>query len=157
MPEITLHLIDSVTGAPVRTWNFTTETVIRIGRGEHNHVVIHDQQVSRVHAEINYEGGAWVLVNLGRNGTVLDGRSVDRATLANQNRFRLGHEGPTLRFLDHAESVQAETTIMSTPLFDMAPEPKIDHQSKQRQVDEIAESDYFRELRKISRNLKDKV
>jgi len=154
---VTLQLVDSISGAPLRSWRLVSEPVIRIGRGEHNHVVVHDQQVSRVHAEINYENGDWVLVNLGRNGTVLHGKAVSRATLANSDRFRLGNAGPWLKFLDHAEEVAAETTIMARPLIEAAPEPKIDQQRKDQQVAESVDSDYFRELRKVSQQLKSKV
>jgi len=157
MAEITLHLIDSVSGAPLRSWKFASEPVIRIGRSEHNHVVIHDQQVSRVHAEINHECGEWILVNLGRNGTILHGKLVERAMLVDSSRFRLGSAGPWFKFLDHAETIAAETTIMAKPLIDPAPEPKIDLRRKEQQVDEIVGSDYFRELRKVSQELRNKV
>ncbi len=151
---VTLHLIDSVSGVRLRTWQFTAEPVIRVGRSENNHIVIHDPKVSRVHAEINMESGEWVLVNLGRNGTLLNGRSVDRTTLADGNRVRLGPEGPSLEFIDHAEEMAADTTIVMAPFVAAALEPKIDHSSKQSQVDEIAGSEYFRELRKLSQDRK---
>ena len=101
---IMLHLIDPARGARLHSWEFTAEPVIRIGRSENNHVVIHDQHVSRVHAEINYESGEWILVDLGHQGTLLNGEPVYRAPLADSMRFRLGRAGPALQFLEQLPS-----------------------------------------------------
>jgi transcriptional regulator with GAF, ATPase, and Fis domain len=62
-----------------------------LGRDAACPVCIPEQAVSRQHARIAFEGGEWVLVDLGsRNGTMLGGRFVDRATLAHNDEIRIG-------------------------------------------------------------------
>ncbi len=47
--------------------------VIRIGRGAENEIVVDEPAVSRVHARVEEEAGAWRIVDLGStNGTSLD-------------------------------------------------------------------------------------
>jgi predicted component of type VI protein secretion system len=47
--------------------------VIRIGRGTENEVVVDDPAISRVHARIEGEAGAWRIVDLGStNGTTVE-------------------------------------------------------------------------------------
>ena len=48
--------------------------VVRIGQGPRNDVVLDDDTVSTAHARLEYDSGAWRLVDLGsRNGTFVDG------------------------------------------------------------------------------------
>lgn len=48
--------------------------VVRIGQGPRNEVVLDDDTVSTAHARLEYDAGAWRLVDLGsRNGTFVDG------------------------------------------------------------------------------------
>lgn len=52
-------------------------------------------RVSRRHAEVRLEDGAWWVVDLGSaNGTFLDGRRIERARLAEAAELRLGDGGP---------------------------------------------------------------
>ena len=57
---------------------------VRIGREAGSTVVVtgeHAKVVSGRHAEIRYEGNAWLLVDLGsRNGTYLNGRPIGTPT-----------------------------------------------------------------------------
>jgi pSer/pThr/pTyr-binding forkhead associated (FHA) protein len=47
--------------------------VLRIGRGTENEVVVDDSAISRVHARIEGEAGAWRIVDVGStNGTAVD-------------------------------------------------------------------------------------
>jgi hypothetical protein len=56
-----------------------------LGRSRQCDVVLSDQNVSRQHAEIRPRGGSWVLTDLGStNGTVLNGRRVDRPEVIKQ-------------------------------------------------------------------------
>jgi len=51
--------------------------VVTIGRVSDNSIVIDDPQVSRHHASLTFEGGQWVLRDLGStNGTTLNGKPV---------------------------------------------------------------------------------
>jgi hypothetical protein len=56
-----------------------------LGRSRQCDVVLSDPNVSRQHAEIRPRGGSWVLTDLGStNGTVLNGRRVDRPEVIKQ-------------------------------------------------------------------------
>jgi Nif-specific regulatory protein len=52
----------------------------RLGRNRTNDVVLHDQHASRWHAEISFEGGNWILRDLGTtNGTKINGGRISSA------------------------------------------------------------------------------
>jgi hypothetical protein len=58
------------------------ERKVQIGRGRDNDVVLADPEkgVSRTHAELRFENGRYVIVDLqSQNGTWINGRRVDRA------------------------------------------------------------------------------
>jgi pSer/pThr/pTyr-binding forkhead associated (FHA) protein len=62
-----------------------------IGRADDNAIVIADGSVSSHHGEVAFEGGAWVLTDLGStNGTKVSGNRVDRVELASGSSFTLG-------------------------------------------------------------------
>jgi hypothetical protein len=72
MPKLTLVLDRK----PVQVYELDQQ-VIRIGRGETSDVLIDNVSVSRRHAEIREESGAWLLRDLGSsNGTFLNGQRV---------------------------------------------------------------------------------
>jgi len=68
-----------------------TEGAVGIGRESGNAVQIHDSEVSRRHAEIRFNDGKHVIVDLqSSNGTFVNGRRVERAELAHADRVLLG-------------------------------------------------------------------
>lgn len=95
---VCLHLINPDTGHPIQTWQFETQSSVRIGRAEGNDVVISDPSVSRFHAELQFNGKEWELANLGKNGTLVFGRAITRSRIDEQTLFGLGTAGPLLRF-----------------------------------------------------------
>jgi ABC-type multidrug transport system ATPase subunit/pSer/pThr/pTyr-binding forkhead associated (FHA) protein len=69
---------------------FTGER-LSIGRDRSNDVVLDDPNVSRFHAEVRVDGERIELVDLwSRNGTRVDGRLVERATLRTGSEFGIG-------------------------------------------------------------------
>jgi pSer/pThr/pTyr-binding forkhead associated (FHA) protein len=57
---------------------------LAIGRGPTNDLVLDDpdRQISRFHAEVRWQDGCWVLLDLGsQNGTWMEARRVDRVEL----------------------------------------------------------------------------
>ncbi|MEX2156490.1 MAG: FHA domain-containing protein [Gemmatimonadales bacterium] len=77
-------------------------TPVQIGRDPDATIVVRGDAakvVSTRHAEIRFEGGAWLLTDLGsRNGTYLDGRRVAGPTpLKPGDLIRLGESGPEYR------------------------------------------------------------
>jgi len=75
-----------------------------IGRDEGTNIRMSVNAVSRVHAELSWVDGAWVLRDRGsRNGTLVDGRRIDTAVLEPLNEVRIGDA--ILKFVDkHAEA-----------------------------------------------------
>ncbi|MEV0316229.1 FHA domain-containing protein [Nonomuraea fuscirosea] len=73
----------------------------RLGRDPRSDVVVSDERVSRTHAELRFEGGQWMLEDVGsRGGTYLGGRRVQRVVVAPGSRIDLGHptDGGTITF-----------------------------------------------------------
>jgi hypothetical protein len=67
-----------------------TEVVV-IGRASDADVRLSDTGVSRRHAEVRREGDDHVLIDLGStNGTLVNGRPIERVRLANGDRIELG-------------------------------------------------------------------
>jgi len=62
-----------------------------IGRSRECDVRLADSNVSRRHAEVRHEDGAYWIVDLGStNGTELNGKRIERAKLSDGDRIRLG-------------------------------------------------------------------
>lgn len=62
-------------------WTGTTERLL-VGRAPEADILLDDDTVSRRHAELLWRGGAWVIHDIGsKNGTVLNGRTIERAQL----------------------------------------------------------------------------
>ncbi len=111
---ITLHLLHPTETTPVQKWNFESEPVIRIGRGDDNHVVLYSSVVSRHHVELRRQPLYWEIVGLGANGTFIEGKQITQARIVHGTTFRLAGSGPRILVLmDAAESAQA---------FDKTPE-----------------------------------
>jgi serine/threonine-protein kinase len=94
---ITLTLLHPVQATPVQSWTFDSEAVIRIGRAVDNHVVLYSAVVSRHHVELRRHGLQWEVVNLGTNGTYLDGKRVQQAPLLDGGILRLARSGPNIQ------------------------------------------------------------
>lgn len=150
---VTLHLLDSAQGHVVQTWRFKDKTAIVIGRGEDSDVVIADAQVSRLHAKLVWQDGAWNLQSTGRHGTLVNDRLVAETQLKGDTIFRLGANGPTLRFeMGHAERRPSETIDSIHP--DLIAMLEIDFERQQQEADDIAGNSLFRELQERVRRTK---
>ena len=115
-------------------------------------MVISDPSVSRFHAELQFNGTEWELVNLGKNGTLISSHSISRVRIDEQTLFRLGTGGPLLRFEHSAVDFDCLNTITGT----VAPPQsiQIDESQKDSQVRAIVESEYFQHLQGISSKLR---
>ncbi|AFY61275.1 FHA domain-containing protein [Synechococcus sp. PCC 6312] len=101
---ITLTLLHPVQATPVQSWTFEHESVVRIGRAVDNHVVLYSAVVSRHHVELRRSGLHWEVVNLGTNGTYLDGKRVQQASLNDGGILRLARSGPNIQIRIGASS-----------------------------------------------------
>lgn len=82
---------------PVQSWTFEHESVVRIGRSTDNHVILYSAVVSRHHVELRQAGSDWEIVNLGANGTYLDGKRITQVPVADGVIIRLARSGPNVQ------------------------------------------------------------
>lgn len=70
-----------------------------IGRRSTNTLVLEDEKVSGVHAQISREGSVWILTDMNStNGTIVNGRRISREILEHGTGFSIGNS--TLQFVD---------------------------------------------------------
>jgi predicted component of type VI protein secretion system len=150
---VVVHLLDSAQGQPLQSWRFADCEVVTIGRGDDCDIVVVNPQVSRVHARLIQQNGAWTLVSVGRHGTVVSDRIVSELALQHQTVFQLGAGGPMLRFDAELPEQRHSETIdnIQTDLLSML---DVDDARKQQEVDQIAGNDLFRDLLEQSRQLR---
>ncbi|WP_204141149.1 FHA domain-containing protein [Halomicronema sp. CCY15110] len=94
---ITLSLLHPLNKKPVQHWTFEEDSVIRIGRSTENQVVLYSAVVSRHHVELRQTDAGWEIVNLGTNGTYLDGKRVAQAAAEDGMVIRLARSGPNIQ------------------------------------------------------------
>lgn len=127
---------------------FADSDVVMIGRGTHNDVrfdLFEDATVSTCHAEIRYEGGRFILYDLGSlNGTFLNGRPIRRISLRPGDDIGLGRQGPVLRFKVEDEDVTPATGAKERTSSSAAAAPT---------TEEVHLPDDGRRLRRIERAL----
>lgn len=94
---ITLSLLHPLKQIPVQVWTFADESLIRIGRSTDNQVVLYSAVVSRHHVELRRTGKNWEVINLGSNGTYIEGKRVTQMPLQNGAVLRLARSGPNIQ------------------------------------------------------------
>ena len=93
---ITLTLLHPLQSIPIQSWTFSHESSIKIGRATNNQVVLYSAVVSRNHLEIRKLDREWQVVNLGSNGTYIDGKRIEQAKVADGMIVRLASSGPEI-------------------------------------------------------------
>lgn len=71
--------------------------MIRIGRSTDNHVILYSAVVSRHHVELRRVGANWEILNLGTNGTYLDGKRITQVPILDGAVMRLARSGPNIQ------------------------------------------------------------
>ncbi len=94
---IKLTLLHPFQSIPVRSWAFKQEPVIRIGRSTKNHVVLYSAVVSRHHVELRQLDQGWKVVNLGTNGTYIEGVPISESWVENGQIIHLAISGPKIQ------------------------------------------------------------
>jgi len=94
---ITLFLLHPLKQTPIQVWSFEQEPVIRVGRSTDNDVVLYSAVVSRRHVELRKAGDSWDIVNLGTNGTYMEGKRVDKVPVEDGAVIRLARSGPNIQ------------------------------------------------------------
>ncbi len=114
---ITLTLLHPIQLTPVQSWTFDQESVIRIGRSTDNHVILYSAVVSRHHVELRRIDSHWEIVNIGANGTYLDGKRVTQVPVEDGVIIRLARSGPNIQIhigtaaADLSRSMAGEKTL----------------------------------------------
>jgi eukaryotic-like serine/threonine-protein kinase len=110
---ITLLLLQPLKQIPAQVWTFENESVIRIGRSTDNHVVLYSAVVSRHHVELRRTGDDWEIVNLGTNGTYLDGKRITQVPAVDGAVIRLARSGPNIQIRLDAEALGSLPNVSS--------------------------------------------
>lgn len=149
---VAVHLLDPTFDRPVKSWRFADKNIITVGRSDDRDVEISDPYVSRNHAELHFREGQWFLVSRGRNGVIVKNQAIDEVVVTEDVNFRLGPNGPALRF--QISSVDHENS--RTLCFDTLPVNffGIDRRKVQREVEEITDGDYFQTLQERAESLR---
>lgn len=144
-PTVSIHLLDSTFERPTKTWRFDEKTAISIGRADDCDVEITDPYVSRLHALLEYADGKWKLLSKGRNGVLVHNRPVEEFAVESDTIFRLGPNGPGLKFQLSAFEAESSRTLC----FDTLPVGflGIDRRKVENEVESIAQGDYFQTLK----------
>lgn len=150
--EVTVQLLDPTLFRAIKSWKFTDRRQITIGRSSDQDVELIDPYVSRNHANLVYRDGAWLLVSLGRNGVLVGNQMVSDYPVGDDVRFRLGTQGPWLRFSTGAEREEAMSTVLIDTL--PAPEFQVDARRLQNDVGEIASGEYFQDLQERAKQMR---
>ncbi|NER84124.1 MAG: FHA domain-containing protein [Leptolyngbya sp. SIO1D8] len=109
---ITLSLLHPLNKKPVQHWTFEEESIIRIGRSTENDVVLYSAVVSRQHVELRKTESGWEIVNMGTNGTYLEGKRVSHAPAKDGIIIRLARSGPNIQINIGESSSEAVKALM---------------------------------------------
>jgi hypothetical protein len=138
-----------------RTWEVPlNRDEVTIGRIPENMICIDEAGVSRRHARIERQGDSFVIRDLhSTNGTWIGLRRIEEHALDDGDSVRIGSTRLAFkRNLTPAElSVFEGVSPASSPAL---LEIEIDTAKCQQQADEIASSDFFRELKEKSRRMR---
>lgn len=145
---IILDLLDTTTGHPLQTWRFTGQARILIGRSSDGDVVVTSPYVSRAHAYLQNIDGVWQAVAISAQQLLVNERRVPLVELFDGSVFRLGSHGCSIRFSREYQKA-AEPDSGQTLSFDPNNLPflQLDRSQLSREVDEIANGDFFQNLR----------
>lgn len=94
---ITITLLHPLQSVPVQNWTFGPQSVIRIGRSTDNEVILYSAVVSRHHVELRFNGSEWEIINLGANGTYIDGKRILQMAVDDGMIIRLASSGPKIQ------------------------------------------------------------
>lgn len=107
---ITVTLLHPLQSTPIQSWTFADQPLIRIGRATDNQVVLYSAVVSRRHLELRAVGENWEIVNLGTNGTYLEGKRISQMPVADGLIIRLAQSGPQIQIRFGAVTLEERKT-----------------------------------------------
>lgn len=155
--QVRLELIDNSNWRSLNQWTFKAKEQITIGRGSDQDVSVSDPVVSRSHASLEFRQGTWYLKSCGRHGVLVLDQLITEQEATSGIFFRLGPQGPTLKFSIGSEPEDIQSTFNfhePTDLDETGEEYELDHDQLKREVNEITESEYFQQLQRIAEEMR---
>lgn len=151
-----LELLDTEEHHALQTWSLDGSGESTLGRARTNHIVIASPLVSRAHARLLATDGGCRVESLSELGVWSRGRQHQRLDLSEGDVFRLGEYGPALRLASHpGAAVDLESTIRFRP--ENLGILRLDESTRDREVAEIVESDFFKQLQQRAGRLRASV
>jgi pSer/pThr/pTyr-binding forkhead associated (FHA) protein len=126
---ITLTLLLPGKAVPVQSWTFETESVVKIGRAADSNVVLYSAVVSRHHLEIRRVSSGWEAINVGANGTYLNGQAITKVTVIDGMVVRLASSGPKIQINIEQEESAAKRHLAKLQRASMNPTQDPPHDS----------------------------
>ena len=108
-----LQLIVEKNGKHISTEEYSTDSVVSIGRGDDNVLVLESSNVSRNHCQLIFENGNWQIEDLGStNGVELDGVKVRKEVVNNRSSLAVRPFLLTVSLpLEEADGTIADSTL----------------------------------------------
>ena len=150
--EVIIQLLDTALGRTVKTWKFAAKPRLSIGRQPDCDVEISDAYVSRLHAELQFQNGQWLLLARGKSGVVVRNQQITELPIESEVTFQLGSSGPVLRFAVSDEDAACGHTLVFQP--QPLPSFSLDETKIRDEVVQIADGDYFQKLQARARTLR---
>ena len=151
-----MQLLGTAHGQPLQAWEFADQSLIHIGRSSDCDVVISSPVVSRSHAYLKREGEDWELCCVSQNGVFINGERVQTRRLSDGVVFRLASNGPYLRFRQFQEGRNQAMETIPPDEAGTLPLLLLDAEKRDRQVEAVADGEYFQQLQELARQLRQK-
>lgn len=123
-------LLEPQTNQPLQQWEFSEQSLIRIGRAQNNDIVLHGYfQVSRQHLELNLidpHQEKWQLISRGTNGTLINNNFVTEAIINHDDLIRLAENGPVFKFELESQLAKNQLELEQTSILET--DKACDHQ-----------------------------
>jgi hypothetical protein len=151
-----LELLDAEQHQAVQAWPLDGAQEVTLGRARTNRIVLPSPLVSRQHAVLRWVDGCWLLEAFSELGVWWRGQLRSRVVLEDGAVWSLGEHGPRLRLVRAASRIvfDAESTIRVRPETLGLGLPALDAARRDREVAEIAGSDFFRQLERRAGELR---
>lgn len=140
-----LELLDADQHRALQVWPLDSGRELSLGRARTSDIMLASPLVSRQHARLRFVESCWVIEAQSELGVWWRGGLRSRVALEEDVVFNLGEHGPSLRLTRAApQEFDAGATIRVRS--DSLGILTLDKARRDREVAEIAESDFFRHL-----------
>jgi hypothetical protein len=140
-----LELLDAEEHHALQSWSLDAAREVTLGRARTNVIVLASPLVSRAHARMRYLESCWVVEALSDLGVWWRGGLRSRVALVEGGVFSLGEHGPRLRLAAAAPAEFDAGATLRMRAADLGV-LQVDTARRDREVAEIAASDFFQSL-----------